>query len=252
MGQELVVVLKALILPPGGIVLLGLLGLALSRRFLGKFLLVLALAALYLLSTPFVADQLMAGVETIPALDAGRIDDSGAGAIVLLSGGRYSDAQEYGGDTINERMMMRVRYAAWLARRSRLPIVVSGGSPEPGDEPEAELARRVLEQEFGVRVAAVETASRTTWDNAYMTRELLDGMGIRRVILVTHAMHMPRAADIFARAGVEVVPAPTRFFHRPDDGEERLSDWLPSPFALVTSYYALHEYLGRVWYRIRG
>jgi len=250
MGQEIVWVLKTLILPPGGIILLGLLGLILSRRFLGKFLLVLSLAALYMLSTPFLANQLMAGVETIPALTAEEATNSGAQAIVLLSGGRYSDAPEYGADTISERMLMRVRYAAWLARRSRLPIIISGGSPEDGGLPEAELARRVLEQEFGVKVAAIETNSRTTWDNAYMTREILQKMGIQRVLLVSHAMHMPRAIAVFDRAGVDVMAAPTRFFHKQDD-EEELSDWLPSPFALVTSYYALHEYLGRLWYRIR-
>ncbi len=251
MGQEGIWILKALILPPGGLVLLGLLGVLLGRRFLGRLLVLLSLALLYLFSTPWVAGQLVAGVETLPALGIDQARASGAGAIVLLAGGRYSDAPEYGGDTIGGLMLERARYAAWLARRTGLPVIVSGGSPEPDMVPEAELIRQVLEEEFGTRVIATEGASRTTWDNAFETRKILDRLGIRRVLLVTHAMHMPRALEVFRAAGVDAVPAPTRFFHVADE-EEELSDWLPDPGALKISYYALHERLGRLWYRLRA
>ncbi|HEB96414.1 MAG TPA: YdcF family protein [Sedimenticola thiotaurini] len=250
MGQEVVWVLKALILPPGGPILLGVLGLALGRRFLGRLLVVLSLALLYLFSTPYVAGRLMAPVETIAPLSTRQARASGADAIVLLGGGRYADAPEYGGDTVNGLMLERVRYAARLARQTGLPVVISGGSLHGDRTAEAELARQVLEQEFDVEVAATESASRTTWDNAYLTRDLLRSRGIGRVLLVTHAMHMPRALEAFQRAGIDAVPAPTRFFHV-DDGAEELSDWLPDPRALLISYYALHEQLGRLWYRLR-
>ena len=251
MGQEVVWVLKALILPPGGLILLGLLGLFLGcRRFLGGFLVVLALAGLYLLSTPFIANQLMAGVETYPALSDDQIRDSRAEAIVVLGGGRYSDAPEYGGDTVSGLLLTRLRYAAWLSRRSGLPVIPSGGNAQDEGPAEAAMSRQVLEQEFGVRVIGTEEKSRTTWENAYLTKELLDGLGIEGVFLVTHAMHMPRAIEVMERAGVTAIPAPTRFFHK-DDDKEALSDWLPSARAMQYSYYALHEYLGRLWYRVR-
>ena len=251
MGQEAVWVLKALILPPGGLILLGLIGLSLGcRRFLGGFLVVLALAGLYLLSTPFIANQLMAGVETYPALSDDQIRDSRAEAIVVLGGGRYSGAPEYGGDTVSGLLLTRLRYAAWLSRRSGLPVIPSGGNAQDEGPAEAAMSRQVLEQEFGVPVIATEERSRTTWENAHMTKELLDGLGIEGVFLVTHAMHMPRALAVMERAGVAATPAPTRFFHKDDDKEE-LSDWLPGARAMQYSYYALHEYLGRLWYQVR-
>lgn len=251
MGQEVIWVGKSLILPPGGLVLLGLLGLSLGcRRFFGGLLVLLALAGLYILSTPFIANQLMAGVETYPALTRQEVHDSGAEAIVVLGGGRYSDAEEYGGDTVNSLLLERIRYAAWLARRSGLPVIPSGGSVERGRQAEAQLAKEILEREFGVTVAAVEDRSRTTWENAHMTADTLKALGLQKVLLVSHAMHMPRAVAVFRRAGVAVVPAPTGFYHKSDQVDQ-LSDWLPSAGALLHSYYALHEYLGRAWYSVR-
>lgn len=251
MEQEFVWVLKTLILPPGGVILLGLIGLSLGRRFLGRLLIVIALAALYIFSTPFFANKLMAGLETYPALSDRAIAGAGAQAIVVLGGGLYSDAPEYGSDTANDRLLLRLRYAAWLSRRSGLPVIPSGGSAKEGGLPEARIAKQILEQEFGVRVTAVEDQSRTTWDNARMTRKLLEKMGIGKVLLVTQAWHMPRALASFRQAGVDVIPAPTVFYHKKEDPEQRLSDWLPDPTALLYSYFALHEYLGRAWYQIR-
>ncbi len=249
MGQEIVWVLKTLILPPGCIILLGLIGVSLGQRFLGRLLVVIALAALYIFSAPFFADKLMAGLETYPALSKSAIAGSGAQAIVVLGGGRYSDAPEYGSDTANDRLLLRLRYAAWLSRQTGLPIIPSGGSGE-GRLPEARIAKQILEQEFGVQVVAVEDQSRTTRDNARMTRELLEGMHIDRILLVTQAWHIPRALASFQRAGVDAIPAPTAFYHK-QDSEQRLSDWLPSPTALLYSYFAMHEYLGRLWYQVR-
>ena len=250
--QEFVWIAKELVLPPGGILLLGLLGLALVGRTFGKLLLLLAWVMLYLLSTPLVAALLAAPLEAYPALEERQLSQNGAGAILLLGGGRYSDAPEYQGDTVGTLLLVRTRYAAWLARRTGLPVIASGGSVLTDGPGEAELARRVLEQEFGVRVLATEANSRTTWENAQLSAALLRRLGIDRVLLVTHAVHMPRAVAVMHNAGVDVVPAPTAFIHKRDDmGVEEWADLLPSAYALWQSRYALHEHLGGLWYRVR-
>lgn len=252
MDQGTVSFLKALILPPGGVVLLGLFGLMLGRRFLGKLLILISLAALYLFSTPHVSALLMTGLEPYPALDDRAIDNAGAQAIVVLGGGRYSNAPEYWGDTVNQIALVRIRYAAWLSRKTGLPVIPSGGSVGDNDRiAEGILAAGVLNREFGVRTTGVEQQSRNTWDNAFMTGKMLDDLGIQRVFLVTHAWHMPRALEVFERADVDAIPAPTAFVHKVKT-EAKTSDWLPSAGALLNSYFALHEYLGRAWYRLRN
>jgi uncharacterized SAM-binding protein YcdF (DUF218 family) len=98
----------------------------------------------------------------------------------------------------------------------------------------------------------METQSLTSWENAANAKPMLERDGIRHVLLVTSAWHLPRAIEDFERAGVRVTPAPTGFNHRPGwEKDMRYTDWLPSARAFLTSYYALHEHLGRVWYQVR-
>ncbi len=250
MIQEIIWMAKALILPPGGLILLCLLIAILSRRVLGKLLLIFTLAAFYLFSTPFMARLLMDGLEILPPLTERQIETSSAQAILVLGGGTHKSAPEYGGDTLSTPALERIRYAARLAKKTGLPVITSGGSPTTGATPEALLARQVLENEFGVKVAATEERSLTTWDNAWLARPVLDKANIRQVLLVTNGWHMLRALDVFERAKIDVIPAPMGF-----QGNRGIDasyiDWLPSPHALVHTRTALNEYLGRLWYRVK-
>lgn len=250
MDQEIVWALKTLVLPPGILVVLGLLGLLLAGRLIGKLLLFTSVAALYLLSTPYIAGQLMASLETITPLTAAQISSSDAQAIVVLGAGRREAAAEYGGqDTANDLFLERLRYAAWLSRKSGLPLITSGGSPHSVGPSEAAIGRAILEQEFGVKVMLTEDRSRITREQALLLKPLLEQHDIHKILLVTHAWHMLRALDVFEAAGIQVQPAPTGFAHGPD-GQTSFHDWLPTARAFRHSYFALHEQLGRVWYRL--
>ena len=105
-------------------------------------------------------------------------------------------------------------------------------------------------EEYGVAPIFREDRARNTWGNAHYSAELLDGLGIRRVALVTHAHHMPRAVWSFRQAGVEVIPAPTGAFV-PDDRTFGPGSLRPQARALYASWLAMHEYLGLAWYRLR-
>jgi uncharacterized SAM-binding protein YcdF (DUF218 family) len=252
MNQEIVWALKTLILPPGILVILGLLGFMLARRFIGKLILLITFAALYLFSTPYVSKQLMGSLEIVAALTDAQIQSSNAQAIVVLGAGRREAAPEYGGvDTVNSLHLERLRYAAWLSKKSRLPLITSGGTPMSDGPSEATMAREVLENEFGATVLFVEEQSQTTRDQALILKGLLEKRGIRKIFLVTHAWHMLRSLDVFEAAGIEVTPAPTAFAHsRSNQG--RYFDWLPGANSFRNSYFALHEHLGRIWYRLLG
>jgi uncharacterized SAM-binding protein YcdF (DUF218 family) len=100
--------------------------------------------------------------------------------------------------------------------------------------------QRVLRQELGVAPRWVEIRSRTTAENAQYSAELLRADGITRVLLVTHAFHIPRARLQFERAGMQVIAAPTGF------EAKRRFDMLqlaPSPDAMRLSHVALREWL---------
>ena len=246
---------KLLLLPPGLFLVLLAVVFFLVRGTLGRVVLFIAWSLLYVLSVPVFSGLLIAAAETHPALPADALARTGAEAIVVLGAGVYRDAPEYGGHTVDVNSMKRSRYAAWLHRGTGLPIYVTGGVGEHAPGP---AMRRFLEQELGVPVAAVEDQSGNTRENAELTAPLLAKAGIRRVLLVTDAWHMPRSVAAFERVGVDVVPAPTYFL----SGERRLRaeteagtewrDWLPQPNAFAGSYFALHELLGSVYYALRA
>ena len=243
--------LETLILPPGGLLLLAILGLAAWRTRLGRATVFLSILALYLLSTPQVAALLVAPLQVDPPQTPEQVKAAGAQAVVVTLAGRVRPAWEYGSEeTLSPLSMQRLRYGVWLARRAGLPIVVTGGALEADATPLAVLATRVLTEEYGIEPLVAEAASDTTWENAFFTARLLERAGIRHIALVTHAFHIERARHSFAQAGLEVVAAPTGFYGD-DSGPPALTDWLPSTRALTMSYIALHEHVGNLWYRLR-
>ena len=56
-----------------------------------------------------------------------------------------------------------------------------------------------------------ETKSLNTYENALHTRQILDKNGISHIVLVTSAVHMPRALALFEKQGFSVIPAPTDY-----------------------------------------
>ncbi len=249
--QELIWVAKTLILPPGGLIIMALLGLFLSRTMKGKILLVISIAGLYLMSTGFISAKLIQPLETIPALTLQRIKATDAQAILVLGAGRKENAPEYGGqDTVSAFALARLRYAAHIARLTGLPIIPNGGSPLSDGPSESAMAASVLNHEFGVKAIILEEKSRTTWEHAKIIAPLLEQRGIKRVFLVTHAWHMHRALDAFSTTSLKITPAPTEFASSPRS-TPILYSWLPTASALHVSAWAINEYVGRSWYQLR-
>ncbi len=233
-------VVTTLVLPPGGPIVLALLGLMLLRRFprAGRGLAFVGAVSLWLFSLPLVADALvvaLGGAQPLDVAAARRAD-----AIVILGGGVRPQALEYGGDTLGRLTLERVRYGAFLARQIGLPLLVTGGAPEPGVRAEADLMREALEREYGVPVRWTESRSRNTRENAVNVAEILAVAGKRRVLLVMHAFDARRAKRMFKAAGLEVIAAPTQL---PGPGRPEVADFLPSVAALATSHYSLYEAL---------
>lgn len=243
--------LATLLLPPVLPLLPLLGGLLLLRRRprAARALLWSGLALQFALIIPLTVAPLLASVERMPALTPQA--SASAQAIVILGAGRREHAPEYGGQTVNRLALERLRYGAHLARRTDLPVLVSGGSSDSSAIAEAALMKTVLEEDFGVAVRWTEAASWDTRQNARLSAKLLNEAGIHRILLVTHAAHMRRASREFEAAGLEVIPAPTAWLA----GEEgaapgKLRSWMPSPNTAYAGWFALHEMLGELAYRL--
>ena len=240
--------IKTLVLPPGGLLLLGLLGLLLMWRMrrTGVALVLMSFSALWLLACNAVALLLADALLPIPAAATPtQLRSAKVQAIVVLGGGVRTHAPEFGSAQLSGASADRLHYGLWLAKELKLPVAFSGGV---GWLPnaiqtvtETEVAARRAQTSYGITLRWSESQSRDTAEGARHTAALLRKDGISRVALVTHATHMPRALMEFRQTGLTVSPAPTGFL---SPMGPRWHEWLPSVNGLRNSYSVLHEWLG--------
>ncbi|MDO9403824.1 MAG: YdcF family protein [Polaromonas sp.] len=245
--SQLKPLLTAMLLPPMGPLLLAFLGLllALRQKRLGMTLLVLAMVALWLLSCHGVSVGLSRHLlPQIPALKVAELKPRQVQAIVVLGGGVLPLSPEYGEAQLSEDSAARLRYGLHLARQSGLPVAFAGGlgwgAGSQQVAAEADVAGRVAQREHALRLRWTESMSRDTAGNARLLAPLLQREGVKRIALVTHAWHMPRAVQDFTRAGFEVTPAPMGYI-LPE--QWTLLEWLPSTSGLTASRQVLREWL---------
>lgn len=240
--------LEVLVLPPASALVIFVLGLLirLRKRALGRLLIGLSFAWLWLASTPFFGGLLLSSLQRHPALPpSGALPE--AQAIVCLAAGADRVGAEYGGPVIGPMTLRRLRYAAALQRRTGLPLLVSGGRPTRAAPSLAAMMAQTATVELGVEVRWREERSANTFENLRFSAEQLVPDGVKKVLLVTSAWHMPRAVEAARRFGLEPVPAPTGF------REGVFASWrsfVPHWNGLRDTALAMHEWGGRVAYAL--
>ena len=246
-------ILKQLLMPPGILLLLMLLGWWLRRRFprLAGVCFVTGFGGLWLMSLPAVMQWSAGLLEREPALEEARWATLAqrADAIVILGAGREQNDPGWGGaDQPGLMALERLRYAARLARASGLPMAATGGLHYGQPPSEAALMADAMKRDYGLDIRWLEEQSRTTWENAVLSADLLQPQGVRRVVLVTQAWHMPRSRWSFEQAGFEVISAPMGYlsagYARP------LGGWLPESRVIWQSSQLLNEAIGLLAYPI--
>ncbi|HBI15585.1 MAG TPA: YdcF family protein [Desulfobulbaceae bacterium] len=243
-------------LPLGASVLLALLAVLLllfRRRGAALLLLLLHIVLLTACSAPVVSDYLVAKWERryVP-VTAG---DSVAADVVIVLGGAVEGpvpprVEENLGEGADR--LLRASRLYKLGRVER--IVVAGGNlPWLGvTVPEAEVMKSLL-VEWGVPAGAVlvEGTSRNTRENAVNVHKLFAENKVGSALLVTSALHMPRAMAVFRKAGVPVIASPTDYLVV-DRGQRVAMDYLPDAGALANTTALLREVVGMVYYQIKG
>ena len=247
-GAVLSAIATVLLVPPVNLACLALFGLLLARRrpVAGLRLALAAQVALLLLALPAVSGVLLAALQgelAAPAVAAAPQ------AIVILGGDATAAGPRPEQTDIGTLSLERERAAALLARRSGLPVLVTGGVVTSAGAPVAELMARSLAADFSVPVRWVEPMAANTWENAALSAALLRRDGITSVFVVTHAWHMRRALIAFRAAGLAAVPAPLPGERMPRFGP---GDFIPRASSWERSYFALHEWIGCAWYALRA
>jgi len=227
-------------------------------------LIAITLALLWLGGNRIVAMTLARSLEWRYAPPPGEVATiPRADAIVVLGGATRTPGYPRPTAEVNEAGD-RLLYAAWLYQHDAAAyVVVSGGAAAwsgPQGISEAEVMAGLL-QRMGVPETALllETGSWNTYENAEASLDILKAHDIETIILVTSAIHMPRAYATFDYPEIEVTPAPTDFwvsqaewdYYTQPKLSVQLMNLLPSSQDLALTTQAIKEYIGMVVYTVR-
>ncbi|MGB6007191.1 YdcF family protein [Castellaniella sp.] len=175
-----------------------------------------------------------------------------AQAIVVL-GGNTANGRPNWFESYNPKMtVLRTDTAARLYAADKAPLVIVSGAALDGGISEARMMASALERD-GVPAAVIiqEDHSLTTHQNAVYTAKVLRQHDIQQFLLVTSALHMPRAMASFQKQGLNPIAAPSPpQIVVPDEPD--FSFWLPDLRTLNASRSIVKEYLGLLVYWIRG
>ena len=248
--HDLIVELRALIpiliIPPPSLLWAIFLGLAIrrSRPRWSAALVGGGLAALYILSMPAVGGALIASLESNQPKPSAAAQP---GAIIVLGGDGDRTTDLLVKAEPGPLSLQRLAGAAAVARATNLPVLITGGNISRNEPAVSDLMAKTFTDAFGLPVAWRETRSKTTCENARYSAEMLRQAGISSALLVTHAWHMPRALLSFEQAGFPVVAAPLYGDLNEIHG---VADFVPHANAWMRSYYAIHEWIGLLAYRM--
>jgi len=218
-----------------------------SKRRAGLSLVGGGVFVLLFFSLPVVSDQLWSWMEA----GAHRSYQPGVtyDAVVLLGGmtnpgGNTAETADWD-DAVDRLIVTHELLATGHAQYA----IVSGGRHRPDQLPEAEYLAKQLEA-WGIDPSRiiVEPKARNTRENATLSKALIEQHGFHRVVIVTSAIHMPRAEGCFRAVEQPVDTLPT---------DRHMVNWpgvhlVPHSENLAGSSQAIHEWVGRVVYRVMG
>jgi uncharacterized SAM-binding protein YcdF (DUF218 family) len=217
-----------------------------------QVLVLIPFALLWLISLPVTARAFKALFEYPYRPLATR--PSEAKCIVVLSGFALPPDPRRPQPVLGEDTLYRCLHAAELYHSGpRCPVVVSGGMVD-ADVDMAPLAHQMRDFLLKLGVAqedlVIEDQSTTTYENATHCRTLLAEKDFESIVLVTDALHMPRAERCFQKVGFDVTPAPCQM--QSVRWECSLDELLPKASAAQGMYDVSHEMLGIIWYKLKG
>jgi uncharacterized SAM-binding protein YcdF (DUF218 family) len=201
---------------------------------------------LAIISFPFLPDLLVKSLEDRfhPLLEVSQFNPKDSVYILVLGAGYTDNKNLPPNDQLSSNSLSRLSEAIRLHRLLNASLLVLSGSMHGQKVTEAEL---FMQTALALGVEENEIRLLGTPKNTRMEAyDYTSKFGTNNtLILVTDAIHMPRAMFLFQKAGQKPIPAPTN--HLLKSNGRKLSDWLPSALNIYKMEYAMHEIIGLAW-----
>ena len=208
---------------------------------------VTSLVVLYLASTPLVARWVAESLERQnPPVDP--VTMPVADAIVVLGGSMYATVGPDGTALLYARHASdRFETAMQAFSAGRAPIIAfgGGGTGVPGTPTEGEWNRaRAIARGVPADRAIAGPVALYTSDESEGIARVLRERGVKRIILCSSAVHLPRARMNYEKLGFEVTPLPSDFATRGAAEDWSWALLIPRGMALSQVDAGVKEWMG--------
>ena len=219
------------------------------KQKFGKFLVTVSFVILALCSYNIIGNVLLGGLEKRypPLLTVSNHVD--VPWVVVLGGGIAPDNNLPDHDQLSGSSLSRLIEGIRIHRLipgSRL--LLSGGAVFGMVSEAAVMAETAVSLGVNRAELYLDKRSKDSKDQAQEVKKIVGSGGF---ILVTSAAHMPRVMALFEKQGLTPIPAPTNYQVKK---RQHISPgmFFPGSSNLRKAEYAIHEYLGLIWAKLRG
>jgi len=223
-----------------------------KRKLIASLVLLFGLTWVLAWSMPVTALYAGGWLENRHSQQTPNLEKPTVDAIVVLGGHVQGNRANWFEPYDRQSVISRESRAASLYFAGRAPLILlSGGALEGNISDTATMARSL--QQMGIPAEAIvqETQSQNTLENAELTDQTLSALQKKRILLVTSAIHMPRAMLAFESTSIEAWPAPLPAQIKWNSPPQR-SIWQPDLQTLLASRSIIKEYAGLLFYWVGG
>ncbi len=223
--------------------------LATKRNGRARFAGIVFLISVWILGTRPAAELLLRPLEgKYTPLPVEQLRHEKIEKVVVLTGGGYDLHNEALSSALPHASMFRFVGGMELCGRlgPDCTIIFSGTAGGPDGRPTASYMERLAQVLSPGRKIISESLSGRTSEHPGNVKALL---GKEPFVLVTSAYHMTRSIKAFRKAGLDPIPYPVDFLVQ---GGYYWNDLFPSADSLEKIQIALHEYVGLLYYAMRG
>ena len=223
----------------------------LLRRWMPRFSFFFSVLCIFVLiaaSAPVVSNYLVSRLENQhPVLQSLPADTK---AVIVLGFGHSYAPQRPINSILNPVALSRLTEAVRLWKTNPTSTLIVSGAPQSTDEPSHAEMMEQMALELGVSPNRI-----IRFDNTYDTEdEIVSAVKLmaeevaddERLVVVSSATHLPRAAMLLSQHSVVYSLAPAEFLV--SDGIYHM----PSAYVLLSTDRAVHEWVGVLWYRLRN
>ena len=234
----------------GGLFIVGYIFRKTKYKRTSRFILVLAFLELIIVATPFVPTWMVKQLEKQnPVFNVSNIKlTDRAVHILVLGGGHSNDTRLPATGQLSTTALSRLTEGIRIYRQIPESILVTSGGSGKEPIPQATVLARAAIL-LGVNPAQIQqqTLPQNTWEEAKEYKRINGDS--TQLILVTSAIHMPRAMYLFKKAGLNPIAAPTNYYVK---HTQRHNIWskLLSTRNLEKTECAIHEYVGLFWEKL--